>query len=245
MISTSCLQCGTPAVRDDATFCRRCGLPVRRGPASRCRAAELPDLLSDGGRGRAPGQPRPARPARRPAPTRQRARPTPGRRRRVARDPARGRSAALGSLGGPVRHGPPLPRDRPDRCRAQPAPGPRPHRDGHDPASPLGARWRDPGRPARVAGGRGAPSPSSWSATPSGVADESSRYGSFARQQPAEPGLVEDGDARAPGPSRASSRPTRPRPRSRSSSRPIPRACRRPPGSPPRPLPDRILRACR
>jgi hypothetical protein len=32
MIAVSCLQCGTPAVRIDATFCRRCGLPYGEPP---------------------------------------------------------------------------------------------------------------------------------------------------------------------------------------------------------------------
>jgi hypothetical protein len=39
MIVTSCLQCGTPAARDDATFCRRCGLPYGDAPRAN---AELP-----------------------------------------------------------------------------------------------------------------------------------------------------------------------------------------------------------
>ena len=39
MISTVCLQCGTPAAREDATFCRRCGLPYGDAPRAH---AELP-----------------------------------------------------------------------------------------------------------------------------------------------------------------------------------------------------------
>jgi hypothetical protein len=39
MITTTCLQCGTPAVREDATFCRRCGLPYGEAPRAN---AELP-----------------------------------------------------------------------------------------------------------------------------------------------------------------------------------------------------------
>jgi hypothetical protein len=39
VISTSCLQCGTPAARPDATFCRRCGLPYGDAPRA---FAELP-----------------------------------------------------------------------------------------------------------------------------------------------------------------------------------------------------------
>ena len=39
VISTSCLQCGTPAARADATFCRRCGLPYGDAPRA---DAELP-----------------------------------------------------------------------------------------------------------------------------------------------------------------------------------------------------------
>ena len=39
MITTTCLQCGTPAARDDATFCRRCGLPYGEAPRAN---AELP-----------------------------------------------------------------------------------------------------------------------------------------------------------------------------------------------------------
>ena len=39
VITTSCLQCGTPAARPDATFCRRCGLPYGDAPRA---DAELP-----------------------------------------------------------------------------------------------------------------------------------------------------------------------------------------------------------
>jgi hypothetical protein len=39
MIALSCLQCGTPAVREDASFCRRCGLPYGLPPRE---DAELP-----------------------------------------------------------------------------------------------------------------------------------------------------------------------------------------------------------
>lgn len=39
MIATSCLQCGNPAARTDATFCRRCGLPYGELPRV---DAELP-----------------------------------------------------------------------------------------------------------------------------------------------------------------------------------------------------------
>src|SRR4026207_1850987 len=39
MIAVSCLQCGTPAIREDATFCRRCGLPYGDTPRA---DAELP-----------------------------------------------------------------------------------------------------------------------------------------------------------------------------------------------------------
>ena len=138
MIAVSCLQCGTPAVRVDATFCRRCGLPYGDAPRA---DAELPQcpicylVVDDDGR---TGSLDAARPARRPAPPHGRARPPPGRRRRVARDPARGRQAALGPLERAVRDRPPLPRDRAARRRAQPAAGPRPHRHGDDPAPPLG-----------------------------------------------------------------------------------------------------------
>ena len=39
MIALACLQCGTPAIRDTATFCRRCGLPYGEPPRA---DAELP-----------------------------------------------------------------------------------------------------------------------------------------------------------------------------------------------------------
>jgi hypothetical protein len=39
MIAVSCLQCGTPAARFDATFCRRCGLTYGDAPRA---DAELP-----------------------------------------------------------------------------------------------------------------------------------------------------------------------------------------------------------
>jgi hypothetical protein len=39
VIAVSCLQCGTPAARIDATFCRRCGLPYGDAPRA---DAELP-----------------------------------------------------------------------------------------------------------------------------------------------------------------------------------------------------------
>jgi hypothetical protein len=39
MIAVTCLQCGTPSVRAEATFCRRCGLPYGDKPRA---YAELP-----------------------------------------------------------------------------------------------------------------------------------------------------------------------------------------------------------
>ena len=138
VIAVSCLQCGTPAARIDATFCRRCGLPYGDAPRVRRGAAAVPGLLPDG-RGRRPArQPRRARVAGRPPPPHARARSPPGGRRRVARDPARGRQAPIRALERAVRHGPPLSRDRAARRRPQPPAGPRPDRHGHDPAPPLG-----------------------------------------------------------------------------------------------------------
>ena len=125
---------------------------LRRHAASQRRAADLPDLLPDRRRRRPHRQPQPARPARRPAPPHGRARPPSGRRRRVARDAARGRQAALGSLDRAIRDRPPLSRHGPGQRRPQSPARPRHDRDGDDPDQPLRRERHDLRRPARVAG---------------------------------------------------------------------------------------------
>jgi len=42
MSAVSCLQCGTPAVRTDATFCRRCGLPYGEKPRDDVELPQCP-----------------------------------------------------------------------------------------------------------------------------------------------------------------------------------------------------------
>jgi hypothetical protein len=49
----SCLQCGTPAIRDTATFCRRCGLPYGEPPRANAELPQCPTcyvVVDDDGR---------------------------------------------------------------------------------------------------------------------------------------------------------------------------------------------------
>ena len=85
VISTVCLQCGTPSDQGRGAFCRRCGLPYGQPPRA---TAELPTCpicyrtVDDDGR--LPSLERHGV-ARRPRPSPGRTRPPSGRRRRLAR----------------------------------------------------------------------------------------------------------------------------------------------------------------
>lgn len=60
MISTVCLQCGTPSDRARGTFCRRCGLPYGEGPGATVELPSCPICYrSVGDDGRLPSLERP------------------------------------------------------------------------------------------------------------------------------------------------------------------------------------------
>ena len=138
MIAVSCLQCGTPAVRDDATFCRRCGLPYGDAPRA---DAELPQCpicyltVDDDGRTGSLDLPglrvdlrhHMAEHDRHP----------------VGDDDwletlREGDKLRWGRWTRPVRDRPPLPGDRAGRRRPQPSARPRHDRHRDDPDPPLG-----------------------------------------------------------------------------------------------------------
>ncbi len=53
MISTVCLQCGTPSHRGHGTFCRRCGLPYGQPPRAEAELPSCPtcyETVGDDGR---------------------------------------------------------------------------------------------------------------------------------------------------------------------------------------------------